>query len=117
MNDSDRKCGVYSIKKDNESLTAILLEDERVSIPEFKRKIELWYEDGKGNATLFVIRDGIKIDIRGYYADGTTDEGWHDDPEDRGTHGSYGGLRRLEPDLRKKIPSDWHSVFTRRNPQ
>jgi hypothetical protein len=97
----------YIVEKDRESLEASLFEDDR--------RIELKYTNYRGDIQVGTYRDGIEVStIATLCADGLF-VGKKPIRTNRGSvlQGYLLAYKRLGPELREKIPEEWHQVLGR----
>lgn len=88
----------YQVERDGESLTARLVEGT-------PRKIILTHHEPSGNETYLMIQKGFKVQERGKYAGGT------EYLENKIITAYLRANEELGPELRAKIPLDWHEVL------
>ena len=93
---------IFQVAKGEESLVAKLIRDD-------VRSIELTYTNFRGAQYISLIRDGTEISTRGV-SDGQTPVLTN---RDGNTYipGCGSGIRRLGPELREQIPTDWYEVL------
>lgn len=90
----------YQVQKDGESLVAKLIEDG-------KRKIELTYKNARGDTQVGVYENKARVStkVKLVCPIMLTSEG------DTFLPGYLVAYNKLGPELREKIPKDWHDVL------